>query len=42
MVDIAENAAVYFVDRHAEGPFRDKVAFQEAAGAKAVDHLRRR
>ena len=34
MVDIADNAAVYFVDRHAEGPFRDKVAFQESAGAK--------
>ena len=26
------NAAVYFVDRHAEGPARDKPAFVEAAG----------
>ena len=27
------NAAVYFVDRHAEGPAREKTAFIEAGGA---------
>jgi 4-hydroxybenzoate-CoA ligase len=32
MVAIADNAAVYFVDRHAEGPLADKAVFREAAG----------
>ena len=32
MVDIADNAAVYFVDRHAAGPAARKIAFTEAAG----------
>jgi 4-hydroxybenzoate-CoA ligase len=32
MVAIADNAAVYFVDRNAAGAYREKVAFVEASG----------
>ena len=32
MIDIAENAAAYFVDRHATSAYRDKYAFVEAGG----------
>src|SRR5271163_248607 len=32
MIDIAENAAAYFVDRHATSAYRDKFAFVEAGG----------
>jgi len=32
MVDVADNAATYFVDRHADGAARDKPVFREAAG----------
>jgi 4-hydroxybenzoate-CoA ligase len=32
MVDIADNAAVYFVDRHATSAYREKLAFVEAGG----------
>jgi 4-hydroxybenzoate-CoA ligase len=32
MVEIADNAAAYFVERHATSAYRDKVAFREAAG----------
>jgi 4-hydroxybenzoate-CoA ligase len=34
MVDIAGNAAAYFVDRHATGARRDHPAFREAGGAE--------
>ena len=34
MAETSENAAVYFVDRHAEGDRRDKIAFLEADGEK--------
>ncbi len=34
MVDATENAAVYFVDRHADAAYRDKIAFIEASGGR--------
>ncbi len=34
MSDVTQNAAVYFVDRHADGAYRDKAAFREASGAQ--------
>ena len=34
MSEISENAALYFVDRHAAGDHRDKIAFLEADGEK--------
>ncbi len=34
MIDIAGNAAAYFVDRHANGARRDHPAFREAGGAE--------
>ncbi|HEY1943120.1 MAG TPA: benzoate-CoA ligase family protein [Roseiarcus sp.] len=33
MIETAGNAAVYFVDRHADGPLRDKAAYVEASEA---------
>ena len=33
MIETAGNAAVYFVDRHADGPLRDKLAYLEASEA---------
>ncbi len=33
MVTVANNAAAYFVDRHAEGAACDRIAFREAGGA---------
>jgi 4-hydroxybenzoate-CoA ligase len=32
------NAGVYFVDRHANGPFRDKAAFLEADGGRKLSY----
>ncbi len=41
MVDIMENAAVYFVDRHADSAYRDKSAFVEAGGgARSISYAK--
>ena len=34
MSGLEGNSALYFVDRHAQGPLADKPAFVEASGAK--------
>ncbi len=41
MTDISENAAVYFVDRHADSAYRDKIAFTEASGGcRSISYAR--